>query len=305
MFRYYTGLVKDLLASSEPLDCFKLQFKALQIIGVIRASSTNVFLRFLPIIPTLLVIKLWVTSAIYLISDDVSLEDKLQGSFTANTSLLCVFKMYYVHKHQKHLINFVKTLKSTINDLNEEETNRILKKEAIYPTAAGYLTLQLAIILSVSTYTLFPVGKNNENKPLPVFAWYPHYMNDGTPYKVTYFLQAMSIFTAGSLWEITNYAGFIAQVAILGVIVSTLFVQSWMSEQICAASLGLLNKAVESNFVDMDARTTKALLVFMTGLSNTTYIEVGTILKVRVNLKMFVTIIDFAYKCLALLKTAV
>lgn len=74
----------------------------------------------------------------------------------------------------------------------------------------------------------------------------------------------------------------------------------------------------------MDRKTTKALLIFMQGLSPPVIIEVGTAIKVRMNLKMFVTvsfvlnrtfltimmdnqfqIMDFAYKCLALLKTAV
>lgn len=66
--------IKNILKSTEPMDCFKLQFNSLKMLGIFQDSSANIFLKCLSIIPMLLIVKLTAMSIMYLVSDDVSLE---------------------------------------------------------------------------------------------------------------------------------------------------------------------------------------------------------------------------------------
>ncbi|XP_037040278.1 odorant receptor Or1-like isoform X2 [Bradysia coprophila] len=390
MLRKQITSIKRILKSSEPMDCFKMQLKTLKLFGVFLDSSTTVYRKSLSIFPSFLVLKLCVVSTLYILADDVAFEDKLQGSFTAITSFLCVVKLYYTLKHQEKLLNLLKTLKSRVDYVTEEET-KTLNREAVFPTFVCYLMLQASSVISCLTYGLFPIGSSNYNKSFPVYGC------TGNAYKLAYTMQLMSIISASTLWvcvdtinfgllahhnamlkilglrlshlgwprepkkrtandahnynrlcecveyhlqisryqsetteiyssilfakitlsvmiicsfvytlglKVSNYGSFTAHMGILSVIVSTLFMISWTSEQICATSDNLLNKAVECNFQHMDRKTITALLIVMQGLNNTVLIEVGSTFKIIVNLKMFVKIMDFAYKCLALLKTA-
>nr|QGW45407.1 odorant receptor 34 [Bradysia odoriphaga] len=379
------------------MDCFEMQLKTLKLFGVFVDSSTTLYLKIFSIFPSFLVVKLCVVSTLYILADDVAFEDKLQGSFTAITSFLCVVKLYYTLKHQEKLLTMLKLLKSRINDVTEEET-KTLNREAVFPTFVCYLMLQASSVISCLTYGIFPIGSSNYNISFPVYGWYPYYFSTGNAYKLAYILQLMSIISASTLWvcvdtinfglqahhnvmlkilgqrlahlgrprerepkrtgndahnynrlcecveyhlqifryqretndiyssilfakitlsvmiicsfvytlglKVSNYGSFMAHMGILSVIVSTLFMISWTCEQICATSDNLLNKAAECNFQHMDRKTTAALLIFMQGLNNRVLIEVGSTFKIIVNLKMFVNIMDFAYKCLALLKSA-
>ncbi|XP_037035102.1 odorant receptor Or1-like [Bradysia coprophila] len=395
MFRKQINSIREILKSTEPMDSFKIQINVLRILGGFHDPDANKYFKHLTIFPIILILKLCTMSVIHLLSHSVSLEEKLQGSFTSNTSLLCCIKLYYMRKNSLKLFDLVKSLKHRINPVNEYEM-KLMQKGAIYPTALSYILLQSAILFSCVIYAFFPIGKSNYGKPLPVYAWYPRYFSEGNPYTAVYILQEMSIICAGSLWvcvdtidfgllaqhnvmlkilsrriadvgwtgsqnrgpdynennhqllcecvkyhvEITNYqsetneiygsilfskitfsviivcsfvysltleghdfGSLVCQLTIFGVIISTLFVLSWMSEQISATSDNLLNKAVECNFQCMDRRTTKTLFILMQGLSRTVHIEVGSVFQIVLSLNMFVNIMNFSYKCLALLKT--
>lgn len=51
-----------------------------------------------------------------------------------------------------------------------------------------------------------------------------------------------------------------------------------------------MNKAAASNFIDMDHKTTKALIILMQGFSNTILIDVGSTFTMTLNLQTFLEV---------------